>query len=78
MIENCSDGLQFVIIGNGFRFSVKTALVGIFNVYNCLAAAAVGILGLGISPEKIREGIAQLQSIDDIVDNNWQIIDHKE
>lgn len=63
MIENCSDGLQFVIIGNGFRFAVKTALVGIFNVYNCLAAAAVGILGLGISLEKIREGIAQLQSI---------------
>jgi UDP-N-acetylmuramoyl-L-alanyl-D-glutamate--2,6-diaminopimelate ligase len=58
-IENRPNGLHFVVAGAGFRLSVNTQLVGLYNVYNCLAAFAVGANGLGLDLEAVRDGIAE-------------------
>ncbi len=46
----------------GHVFNVSSSLVGKHNIYNILAAAA-SALGLGLAPEKISEGIANLQGV---------------
>lgn len=43
-------------------FPLQTPLIGEYNVYNCLAAAAVG-LALGIEIEAIRQGIAEMKGV---------------
>lgn len=62
-IEHRPDGLHFRVVGPGWGGEMYTRLVGLFNVYNCLAAAAVGTAGFGMEFEQIREGVAALQGI---------------
>lgn len=56
-------GLAFDVSGKSRQFPVSSSLVGQYNVYNCLAAIATTVEGLGISPEAAQEGIAALKSI---------------
>lgn len=56
-------GTTFEAKGDGFRVAVKTSLVGEYNVSNCLAALAVGIVGLRIDPQVAARGIAALEGV---------------
>ena len=56
-------GLEFEIVGPGYRRPVRSVLRGGFNVANILAAFAATVEGLGIAPEKAVEGIAALRAI---------------
>jgi UDP-N-acetylmuramoyl-L-alanyl-D-glutamate--2,6-diaminopimelate ligase len=62
-IENRPNGMHFVVSGAGYRMSVQTNLVGLYNVYNCLAAFAVGVNGLGLDLESVRDGIAEFSGV---------------
>ena len=44
------------------RFSLETGLLGIFNVFNVLAASAIA-LALGIEPQAIQDGVEAIRSI---------------
>jgi UDP-N-acetylmuramoyl-L-alanyl-D-glutamate--2,6-diaminopimelate ligase len=55
-------GSQFSVVHGGTRTSVSSPLTGRFNVANITAAYATG-LALGISPETISAGIANLKSV---------------
>jgi UDP-N-acetylmuramoyl-L-alanyl-D-glutamate--2,6-diaminopimelate ligase len=46
----------------GIKLSVKTGLLGEFNVYNAVAAASVG-LALKLEPKQIEQGVMQLQAV---------------
>ena len=56
-------GTSFEAVHSAFRVAISTALVGRFNVSNCLAALAVGVIGLGIDPETAARGIAALEGV---------------
>jgi UDP-N-acetylmuramoyl-L-alanyl-D-glutamate--2,6-diaminopimelate ligase len=57
-------GLLFDICGPGFQVrSVRSNLVGAYNVSNCLAAFAAAVTGLGIDPGLAAQGIASLPGI---------------
>jgi len=60
----CSpDGTHFNVIGKEFSIPVKSALVGEFNISNCLAAIAATICGLGLDPQYAARGIAILPGV---------------
>jgi len=48
--------------GRASNFQLQTPLIGEYNVYNCLAAVAVG-LSQGIEVEAIRRGIASMKGV---------------
>ena len=56
-------GTNFLAVGQNYEIPVECHLVGEFNIYNCLAAIAVTVDGLGLSPACARAGIAALKSI---------------
>ena len=56
-------GIHFRASGPGFETPVTSALVGEFNVSNCLAALTAAVCGLGIDPEKAARGIANLSGV---------------
>lgn len=58
-----SSGLRFSIWGNHYDVPVQSALLGEYNVYNCLAAFAATVEGLGLPPEAAQKGVAELKSI---------------
>jgi UDP-N-acetylmuramoyl-L-alanyl-D-glutamate--2,6-diaminopimelate ligase len=58
-----SDGLQFVAAGPEFCIPIQCNLTGNFNVSNCLAAITVGMLGLGLDPIIVQQGIAALPGV---------------
>ena len=62
-IINKIDGIQFDLVYAGTRISVQTALLGEYNVLNCLAAAGACAAGLGLTLETVREGIKNLTGI---------------
>lgn len=55
-------GTDFVLLTVGRQATVNLPLPGTFNVYNALAAAAVGI-GLDISIDKVIEGLHRVQAV---------------
>jgi UDP-N-acetylmuramoyl-L-alanyl-D-glutamate--2,6-diaminopimelate ligase len=55
-------GTSFELISAFGALPVKTRLVGRYNVYNCLAAAAVG-LSLGLSVEEVKTGLEGLSGV---------------
>jgi len=57
------DGLDFSVIGDNYRFSIKSGLIGEYNVYNCLAAIGATVDGLGIDEEAAQAGIAKTETI---------------
>jgi UDP-N-acetylmuramoyl-L-alanyl-D-glutamate--2,6-diaminopimelate ligase len=58
-----ADGLHFTACGPDFRFPVFSALMGRFNVSNCLAAIGATVVALGIHPDAARQGIASMRSV---------------
>ncbi|WP_339735021.1 UDP-N-acetylmuramoyl-L-alanyl-D-glutamate--2,6-diaminopimelate ligase [uncultured Gimesia sp.] len=58
-IQESTNGATFDILFDGSRVPVKTSLIGLHNVSNCLAAAAV-CLASGLSLAEIAEGIRSL------------------
>ncbi len=56
-------GIDFTIICRDLPVSVKSPLVGAFNVSNCLAAFTTAVIGLGVSPEIAAQGITNLTSV---------------
>ncbi len=62
-IEYSSAGINFTAKSKDFQFDVSSALVGAYNVSNCLAALTATIYGLGIKPETAAKGIALLDGI---------------
>lgn len=62
-IEVCERGLSFLMTYHKrFRISVALRLPGIFNVYNALMAAGIGIV-LGAGPEAIRTGLEAVRGV---------------
>ncbi len=61
-IRHTPAGLQFVARWEDRRLTVEMPFVGRFNVYNGLAAVAVG-LALNLPEEAIRQGLAQAPAI---------------
>jgi UDP-N-acetylmuramoyl-tripeptide--D-alanyl-D-alanine ligase len=62
-IEHGSDGLTFTLVDrDGKRVTVKTRLIGLHNVSNILAAAAVAQLA-GVSLREIAGAIGRLQPV---------------
>jgi UDP-N-acetylmuramoyl-L-alanyl-D-glutamate--2,6-diaminopimelate ligase len=57
------DGLHFMVRGPGIAQEVRTGLVGLFNVSNCLAAFSAAVFGLGIDPAAAADGIAALEGV---------------
>ncbi|OGD61752.1 hypothetical protein A3A71_00385 [Candidatus Berkelbacteria bacterium RIFCSPLOWO2_01_FULL_50_28] len=57
-----SGGTDFVLLYNGRQASINLPLPGTFNVYNALAAAAVGI-GLGLTSERVIEGLQAAEPV---------------
>jgi len=55
--------LRFRAEGLGVDLPVESRLVGAFNVSNCLAAIAAATAGLGIAPEAVQAGIANLAGV---------------
>jgi UDP-N-acetylmuramoyl-L-alanyl-D-glutamate--2,6-diaminopimelate ligase len=62
-VEHTPQGTRFRVVGAGLDFPVQFALVGDFNVSNCLAAAAAAVLGLGLSPPAVQAGIAVVKGV---------------
>ena len=62
-VINRKDGLQFVASGPDFIMSIQSNLTGNFNVSNCLAAISVAMLGLGLAPDAIQQGIATMPGV---------------
>jgi UDP-N-acetylmuramoyl-L-alanyl-D-glutamate--2,6-diaminopimelate ligase len=58
-----SSGIKFTAISSEFRVSIKSDLVGAYNVSNCLAALTATVYGLGVAPETAARGIASLDGI---------------
>ena len=56
-------GLRFRILGDNYNVPMQSALLGEYNVYNCLAAFAATIAGLDLPPLAAQKGIAGLKSI---------------
>jgi UDP-N-acetylmuramoyl-L-alanyl-D-glutamate--2,6-diaminopimelate ligase len=57
------DGLSFTIIGKDREFPCHCALLGAYNISNCLAAISATVYALGLSPEAAQVGIAALKSV---------------
>jgi UDP-N-acetylmuramoyl-L-alanyl-D-glutamate--2,6-diaminopimelate ligase len=62
-VEYFPDGIHFTAVSTEFRQPVSTPLVGEFNISNILAAMSAAILGMGISPQTVAQGISSLKSV---------------
>ena len=58
-----ASGLSFQANSEKYSVAVKSSLAGVYNVYNCLAAIAATVEGLGISPEVASQGIEALRGV---------------
>jgi UDP-N-acetylmuramoyl-L-alanyl-D-glutamate--2,6-diaminopimelate ligase len=57
------DGFSFEVIGKSQKYPYRCALMGTFNISNCLAAISATVYALGVSPDAAQKGIASLISI---------------
>lgn len=62
-ISNQPGRLKFTAHGPGFSFPVETKMFGLYNVSNALAAIGATVVGLGVTPEAARAGIAALEGV---------------
>ncbi len=62
-LANLPSGIRFLAEGAGYRFPVESHLIGAYNVFNCLAAIAATVDGLGLPPQAAAQGIAGLSGI---------------
>jgi UDP-N-acetylmuramoyl-L-alanyl-D-glutamate--2,6-diaminopimelate ligase len=58
-----SEGLSFQALLRGKAFPVRSALLGEYNVSNCLASIAATAIGLEIQVEAVQEGIISMRGI---------------
>lgn len=63
IVEHGGSGSEFDIIADGQRIRTRLPLVGRHNIYNALAAVAVGITQ-GIPPKQAAEALSQLTPTD--------------
>jgi UDP-N-acetylmuramoyl-L-alanyl-D-glutamate--2,6-diaminopimelate ligase len=61
-IELSPAGTSFRAVTPPGEFDVKTSLIGTFNVYNILAAIAVGV-SQGLGPEAMQQGILAVKGV---------------
>ena len=62
-IEITENGVSFIMkLFDVNEYPVKLQLTGMFNVYNALAAAAVGLI-MGVTPETITAALAKVRSV---------------
>jgi UDP-N-acetylmuramoyl-L-alanyl-D-glutamate--2,6-diaminopimelate ligase len=57
------DGVDYFLKYDGRRLHIKTQIPGVFNVYNSLAAALVGVI-YGLTNQQIEQGIGALDFVD--------------
>lgn len=57
------DATRFTVCGPTYRFDAETALLGDYNISNCLAATAAAIELLGVTPAQAQQGIAALPGV---------------
>ena len=62
-IQNRIDGISFDLTNKDTRIHINTALLGKYNVSNCLAAVGACSAGLGLNWESIQQGISDLAGI---------------
>jgi UDP-N-acetylmuramoyl-L-alanyl-D-glutamate--2,6-diaminopimelate ligase len=62
-IQYRSDGLSFEVIGKDQKFPCKCALLGAFNISNCLAAISATVFAIGVNPKAAQIGITALKNI---------------
>jgi UDP-N-acetylmuramoyl-L-alanyl-D-glutamate--2,6-diaminopimelate ligase len=62
-IQGSAKGLRFTARGPGYAQEIHSALLGGFNVSNCLAAFSVGVEGLALAPAVAARGIAALRGV---------------
>jgi UDP-N-acetylmuramoyl-L-alanyl-D-glutamate--2,6-diaminopimelate ligase len=61
-IQLSPSGTQFNVVYEGQRAHLKSALIGRFNIYNCLAALAVGLIR-GISLDKCVAALSRFPAV---------------
>ena len=62
-IEITENGVSFLMKrADGMEMPVKLQLTGMFNVYNALAAASVGLI-MGVKPETITAALSKVKSV---------------
>ncbi len=62
-IRHTPKGLAFRVVGDGFQADFTTALLGDYNVSNCLAAVAATVEGMGLPVGAAQSGVAALDAI---------------
>ncbi len=67
-INHTPDSTRFTARSSGVRPLTsdphfQTSLIGLFNISNCLAAIAVGLVGLSLPPQVVQRGIASLKGV---------------
>ncbi len=62
-IQVSEEGLRFVVNGADYAAVVRSSLVGAYNVSNALAAFALAVEGLGLTPEVAAVGIESLLAV---------------
>jgi UDP-N-acetylmuramoyl-L-alanyl-D-glutamate--2,6-diaminopimelate ligase len=62
-IHQSPSGLYFMVEGPGFSIPIRSSLVGLFNVSNCLAAISATVVALGMPPEAAQTGIAAMTGV---------------
>lgn len=68
-IGSSSTGINFTAVSKDFRVGISSALVGSYNISNCLAALTATVYGLGIDPQLAAQGIASLHGLPGRMEN---------
>jgi UDP-N-acetylmuramoyl-L-alanyl-D-glutamate--2,6-diaminopimelate ligase len=55
--------MSFMLVGPSYRLPIRTTLRGVYNLGNCLAAAATAIEGLRMAPEAVARALEQVPGI---------------
>jgi UDP-N-acetylmuramoyl-L-alanyl-D-glutamate--2,6-diaminopimelate ligase len=61
-VTSDASGIRFVLRTPGFEVELSSRLLGVYNVYNILAAAAAAS-DYGLSPEEIKRGVAMADPV---------------
>lgn len=62
-VKLASSGVQYTAVIGKQKYNIKCNLPGSFNVYNSMAAVAIG-RAVGLTPEQVEKGIAALEGVE--------------
>lgn len=62
-VEYHPGGMRFTAVSSTFHQPVECALLGDFNISNCLAAISAAVFGLGVDPADAARGIRTLKGV---------------